>query len=840
MNATKWKLSTLTSFTCLALCLTCSATVRGAEASDPLSAKQTYLSQIGMAQAWDVSRGAGGLTIAIVDTGVDLNHPDLKPNLVPGVNLIQQGQPPADDNGHGTNVAGVIGAVGGNDKGIAGMLWQSRIMPVKALEADGSGGEALLGEGIRYAVDHGAKIVVLSLGLNKYSDYLSEIVKYAESKDVLLVAATGNEGNRVKYPAAYPTVLAVGGMTAGGAVDSRSNSGPEVDVVAPWNVFTTALGGTYEAKDGTSMAAPQVAAAAALLWERNPQMKAHQIRQWIRQTAQDLGPAGWDPGAGYGLLRADRLLGERYAEDMYEPNDRKDQSKAISGAKSISASFAGGVDSDWYIVDAQYDGSVDLSFGMDNALAVNVQHTDASGVLATQTIMGGGTASFRVSKGRSYFQLQLKDRGRTEAVPYRLTTAFRIYRDAFEDNDRQFKASVLPSRTLTVKGTFHQNNDTDWYEFPVPETGSMRIRLISDTARIDPVLLVQKQGEKSVTVDYGDDGAEEEYELPEVFPGSYYIRVANVKEYANAVVGEYTLKIEYDAKLVDPNEPNNRSYQATAVSLDTPYTGLLDKPNETDWFQFRVEEESRVGIHLADIPAGISLYMHLYDGSMQSLASSMNEKGTAAQHLTGKFAPGTYYVKLTSSEPFDNRMYELTVDAKPLLGGYSDIRGHWAQSAILRLSGRGMINGYDDYLFQPDRPITRAEATAVLARAYQLTKERNLSYRDLSSGHWAYASIARAAEAGIIEGYPDGTFAPDEPVSRMEMTAMLARSAGMSGKRRGTVPFTDIDEAYWGTSLLKQMKAEGLIGGYADGSFRPDQQATRAEFVQLLSGMIKS
>ncbi|AFC27055.1 subtilisin-type proteinase [Paenibacillus mucilaginosus 3016] len=839
MNATKWKLSTLTSLTCLALCLTFTQAARGAEASDPLAAKQTYLGPTGMTKAWDISKGAGGVTIAIVDTGVDLNHPDLKGNLVPGVNLIQPGQPPADDNGHGTNVAGIIGAAGGNDKGIAGMLWQARIMPVKALEADGSGGETMLGEGIRYAVDHGAKIVVLSLGLNKYSDYLSEIVKYAESKDVLLVAATGNEGNRVKYPAAYPTVLAVGGMTAGGAVDTRSNTGPEVDVVAPWNVFTTALGGSYEAKDGTSMAAPQVAAAAALLWERYPQMKAHQIRQWVRQTAQDLGPAGWDPGTGYGLLRVDRLLSERIAEDMYEPNDRKDQAKTVSNAKSVTASFASGTDADWYVIDAQYDGTVSLSFAMDSSMTVSAQHTDASGVLSAKTVQGGGAVTFPVSKGRSYVQLQLKDRGQAEAVPYRMTTSFEIYRDAFEDNDRQFKASVLPSRTLTVKGTFHQTGDTDWYEFPVPESGSMRIRLTSDTARIDPVLLVQKQGEKSVTVDYGDDGAEEGYELTEVFPGSYYIRVTNVKEYANAVVGEYTLKIEYDAKLADPNEPNNKSYQATVVSLDTPYTGLLDKPNETDWFQFRVEQESRVGIGLTDIPAGVSLYMHLYDGSMRSIASSMNEQGSAVQSLTGRLEPGTYYVKLTSSVPFDNRMYELTVEAKPLLGGYTDVSGHWAQSAILTLSGRGVINGYEDYLFQPDRPITRAEATAVLTRAYGLTKEKEIAYSDLGSGHWAYTYIARAAQAGIIEGYPDRTFAPDQPVSRMEMTAMLARGAGMSGKRRGAVPFTDVDESYWGTGLLKQMKAEGLIGGYADGTFRPDQQATRAEFVQLLAGMLK-
>ncbi|WP_028550972.1 S8 family serine peptidase [Paenibacillus sp. UNC451MF] len=801
-------------------------------ANDPLSEKQAYLNQIHINEAWDIAKGNSNITIAIVDTGVDLNHPDLKKNLVAGVNLINPNLPPQDDNGHGTNVAGVVAAVTNNDKGVSGILWNAKLMPIKALDSDGSGGEAKLGEGIRYAVDHGAKIVVLSLGLNKYSTYLSDIVRYAEEKDVLLVAATGNEGNPVKYPAAYPTVLAVGGMTADLTAHELSNKGPEIDLVAPWDVFTTALGSLYESKDGTSMAAPQVAAVAALAWSKYPNMKAYEIRQLLRQTADDLMTPGWDQSTGYGLLRADRALTEMPLMDMYEPNNRKDLAKPLSVSKMISASFSDGSDPDWFYFDAPYDGTVNLTFDIQEGQSVSVQHTDAKGTFVGMTALPGQPIALKVTKGRSYLQLHLTDRNQKNEIPYKLTTSFDIYRDLFEDNDRQYKAYVLPSRSQTIKGTFHQMNDQDWFEFPVEQSGMLTLHLSTDTARIDPILYVQKQGEKSITVDDGGDGIPEVLVLPEVFPGKYYIRVSNVKEYAFPVTGEYTLKIEYDAKQIDPNEPNNRSYQATTISLDTEYTGLIDKVDDIDWFQFQLNEESYVQLSLTGIPRGVNMYAFIYDRSMKPMDSS---NSASEIQLKERLPAGTYYLKLTSSAPFERDVYQLVVRAKPLIGGYADIEGHWAVDSILEMGSKQIVNGYDDYTFRPDLPITRAEATAIISRAFKLNKQKNINYTDVNSSHWAYADIAKTAQSGIIEGYPDQSFAPDQPVSRMEMTAMIARSMNISGKKRGAVPFTDVDDDYWGVGILKQMKAEGWIAGYTDGSYKPDQQASRAEFVTMLA-----
>jgi len=284
---------------------------------DELFINQNYLQQIHANEAWDMTTENMSMTVAIVDTGIDLEHPDLQGNLIPGANLINYGQLPQDDHGHGTNVAGVLAARGNNQIGVSGLLWNARIMPIKALNGEGEGEEDKLGEGILYAVDHGAKIIVLSVGLIRFSPFLKEVSEYAADKGVLLIAAAGNEGSVVRYPAAFSTVFAVGSAGSDNRVMLESNYGPEIDIVAPWSVYTTAMGGGYIYNQGTSMSAPQVAGAAALLWSQHPEMQPNEIRNHLRQTTEDIESEGWDPYSGYGLLRADLALQNVYNNDMY-------------------------------------------------------------------------------------------------------------------------------------------------------------------------------------------------------------------------------------------------------------------------------------------------------------------------------------------------------------------------------------------------------------------------------------------------------------------------------------------------------------------------------------------
>jgi subtilisin family serine protease len=797
--------------------------------NDPLFANQRYLKQIRAEAAWDIAT-SNDMIIAVVDTGVDMTHPDLEGRLVQGVNLVHPGAEPNDDNGHGTNVAGVIAASGDNDKGTAGLLWNARIMPIKALEADGNGDEDKLGEGIRYAVQNGAKIVVLSLGLNKYSSYMEKVVREAEDAGVLLVAASGNEGDAVKYPAAYDTVLAVGGVGSDNRPEPMSNYGPELDIVAPWVVFTTASGGGYDYRDGTSMAAPQAAATAALAWTVRPGLKPVEMRNLLRQTAQDIGAAGWDQQTGYGMLRVDRAVTEEPKRDIYEPNNRQNAAKAIPSNKSITAYMEAG-EEDWFYWEAPYDGVARYRISGASAL-IDVAHVSESGIeIQTQTNPTG--SELQVQKGRHYVRVS-----GASGTSYTLHVDYGIYRDPFEDNDRQYKAYTLTPRSQMLVGTFDHAQDQDWFSIPVDQAGTLQLKVTPDTARMDPVLTIVRKGGKELVIDHNGDGEPESFQM-EVTPGLYYIKVSNISSYTYPVIGEYILDIHLATSYEDPYEPNNKSYQATALNFDENYLGVIDPETDVDWYRFKLDGESEVQMDFGLLPDPDTLSVQLLDASLKprSMSISIEDRNSWSAETT--LPAGTYYFKVSSLNGARQQLYSIRVHADRLVEGYADVYGHWAESSLVKLINGGYVNGYGGRQLYPDRLITRAEAAVMLERILKPSAAPPPGFNDVPSDHWAYVSVARLYRAGVINGFSKTTFAPDRNITRMEMMTMLANATGKKGYAGSSSPFSDVSASYWGSPILRQLKQEGWAEGYADGTFRPDRPATRAELMYLTVKMLQ-
>jgi len=277
---------------------------------DSYFGNQWALTKIGAPQAWDVTTGNPSINIAILDTGVDLDHPDLADKIVSNINFSSS--PTVDDvYGHGTHVAGIAAAMTNNGVGVAGLGYSSTIMNVKVLGDTGSGTYSAIASGIMWAVDNGAEVINMSLGGSSPSSTLQDAINYAWSKGVVVVAAAGNYGNTAPlYPAHYANCIAVAATDYTDAKASFSNYGDWVDVAAPGVfIYATLKDNSYGKKSGTSMASPHVAGLAALVFTTVSDTSGDgklndEVRSRIEATCDDIGVTG----IGHGRINAARAV----------------------------------------------------------------------------------------------------------------------------------------------------------------------------------------------------------------------------------------------------------------------------------------------------------------------------------------------------------------------------------------------------------------------------------------------------------------------------------------------------------------------------------------------------
>lgn len=274
------------------------------------------LSALHVPAHWQATRGQG-IRVAVLDTGIDAVHPDLAGALDDARDFTASRSGVVDRVGHGTHVAGIIGARR-NDGGVIGVAPECRLLIAKVLGDDGSGTSDRVAAGIDWACDQGADVISLSLGSPEPSVELRSAVERAAARDKFLICAAGNSGrpNSVDFPARWPETIAVGAVDRDGRVTSFSSRGEEVDVCAPGqDILSTYPNGQYAKLSGTSMAAPFVSGVAALLLAKHraqggatPVATHAQLVEHLVRTATDAGPAGKDPNYGYGLVNPDSAL----------------------------------------------------------------------------------------------------------------------------------------------------------------------------------------------------------------------------------------------------------------------------------------------------------------------------------------------------------------------------------------------------------------------------------------------------------------------------------------------------------------------------------------------------
>lgn len=262
--------------------------------------------------AWAATRGSG-IKVGVIDTGIDLSHPDLAANIKGGYNAIRPTRSANDDNGHGTHVAGIIAAID-NTIGVVGISPQADLYAIKVLNSSGSGYLSDIIEGMDWSIANHMQVINMSFGTSSNVQSFHDAVMRVNNVGIVQVAAAGNSGGGVIYPAAYPEVIAVSAVDSTNTIAGWSSRGSQVALSAPGvDIYSTYRGSVYRTLSGTSMAAPHVSAVAALALEEpvgsydldsNGIWSPTELENKLEATATDLGISGKDALYGAGLVNA--------------------------------------------------------------------------------------------------------------------------------------------------------------------------------------------------------------------------------------------------------------------------------------------------------------------------------------------------------------------------------------------------------------------------------------------------------------------------------------------------------------------------------------------------------
>lgn len=527
-----------------------------------------YLDQIKAPEAWtafsrltESNKLSKDVTVAIVDTGVDLHHPKLSPFLVPGVNIKNRSLPPQDQFGHGTKVAGVISAVW---RGMSedSPIGTGKIMPIKVMDNGNDGDLYFTVEGMKEAIRRQADLIVLAQGSWTYSQLMAEVIEQAEKEGVLVISAAGNAtydlngqvvySRPIYYPASFPTVIGVGSVRADESHEPSSNVGDGLDLVAPGELIKSAKsGGGTELDSGTSFAAPQVAGVAALIWQIRPEYTVSDIRNLLYQTA-DKAPSlpRWDDSLGSGRLNAYRAITEKLLPDRFEPNNSTEEAMPISLHQQISGMIHP-EDEDWYQLFLENPGIL--------TLAMEGKPSDRKGLRMEVILSDGKSAIYslderselKVTAPAGKIQIRLfQSHTNPKKIPYRFSANFLIEADSFENNDFLWNAYQLPLTEgwQSWSATIHKKRDEDWFRFKIPKAGKLHLFITPTTPRMDPVIYIQpQQGIKEERMDLNGEGETEQINY-QVKPGSFVFRVSDYN--LNPIEQPYQIKVYFEAEKV--------------------------------------------------------------------------------------------------------------------------------------------------------------------------------------------------------------------------------------------------------------------------------------------------
>lgn len=393
--------------------------------NDELYVEQYTLQKIQAEAAWDIERGDANVIVAVIDTGIDYDHPDIQnnlwvnegedlngnglvdesdfndvdddgngfvddirgwdftdaPNYPDGGDYLERDNDPMDGHGHGTGVAGIIAADTDNDIGVAGLAFGCRVMNLRAFNSSGYGEEDDAASAILYAIANGARVINMSFGDVFVSRLLDDVIKYGYQRGVVMVASAGNSStDEIHYPSGFAETISVGASDDNDNLAGFSNYGPSVDLVAPGSyILSLDLEGEYHNWNGTSFSAPYVSAAAALLLSHRPDLANDAVRSILVNSADDVGDGGWDNQFGAGRLNVLQMLNQHTHTIAQITEPRLDAGFSGTEIQILGSAWSPNFES--------YDLFYHLADAPENTLPISINNTTPvlDGVLGTWT-----------------------------------------------------------------------------------------------------------------------------------------------------------------------------------------------------------------------------------------------------------------------------------------------------------------------------------------------------------------------------------------------------------------------------------------------------------------------
>ena len=698
--------------------------------NDPRSGDQYSLDRMQVRSAWGLSTG-GGAIVAVLDTGVQYDHPDLAGRLLAGHDFVNNDAVASDDNGHGTWASGIIAANPNDGYGMAGISWNDWILPVKIMGREGTGSASNLTAGIIWAADNGATVINMSVGGFPYSQYVQDAINYAWSKGAVLIGAAGNNRREENfYPASFTNVVSVSATQADDEFANWSSYGSKVDVSAPGasilttNCYACTYGGhntwgQHTKISGTSFATPNVAGVVALIRGRFPAEGPAQIVNRLLASVDDMGYPGWDNRYGLGRVNAARALGGG------TPTPRTSTGDAV----------------------------------------------EPNNVLGSATLIGIGTTirpSIHPAGDVDVFAVDVPRAGRLDVRVTGVTDTARVVKSSLPVDPIVELYSTAGALLVRVDNQWESGVELASYEVAGPTRVLVRIR--NFYANGNPSAY-------AVTPTYVDTIA------PSALLTHPTPNMSTVGRWVNPVVAFSEPVRDVNAATVTLTDmatgalvPATVTYDAVQVRATLAPLSRLEAGRQ---YAVTVGNAVRDAAGNGAIPGtwtfttGASTFSDVTGSAFVTEIEWLAARGITLGCGGDRFCPSAPVTREQMAS-FLTRAMQLPAASTD---HFSDDAGSPHQDSINRLAEAGVTNGCGGSLFCPGGYVLREQMASFLARALNLPATgADFFSDDASSGH--QSDINRMAAAGVSNGCAPGSFCPLQTVTREQMAAFLYRAFG--------------------------------------------------------------